>query len=119
MKQTKQYDLEERKAKFGQETIKFCKTIRQDVISKPIINQMVSSATNVGANYMEANGISSKSDFRNKIHISLKEARETRHWLKMLLTYFPGRKEKVKPLWIENQELILFFSKISNTLSKK
>jgi hypothetical protein len=54
MKQTKQYDLEERKAKFGQETIKFCKTIRQDVISKPIINQMVSSATNVGANYMEA-----------------------------------------------------------------
>lgn len=118
MKNTKQYDLEERTAKFGQDIIMFCQELKQDVISKPIISQIVRSATSVGANYMEANGASSKSDFRNKIHISLKEARETRHWLKMLLTCFPDFKEKVKPLWLENQELILIFSKISNTLNK-
>jgi len=33
---------------------------------------------------MEANGASSKKDFRNKIYICKKEIKETKHWLRML-----------------------------------
>jgi four helix bundle protein len=73
------YDLEERTAKFGGEIIRFCKTLKQDSINKPIINQIVRSATSIGANYMEANAASSKKDFKNKIHICKKEAQETKH----------------------------------------
>ncbi len=63
------YDLEERTAKFGESVIEFCKSIKQDVITKPIIGQLVRSGTSIGANYMEANAASSKKDFRNKIFI--------------------------------------------------
>ena|SRR3989338_2833803 len=69
------YDLEERTAKFGESVIEFCKEVRQDVITKPIINQLIRSGTSIGANYMEANGASSKKDFRNKIFICKRSAR--------------------------------------------
>ena len=68
------YDLEERTAKFGEGVIEFCKEVRQDVITKPIINQLIRSGTSIGANYMEANGASSKKDFRNKIFICKRSA---------------------------------------------
>ena len=67
------YDLEERTAKFGENIIIFCRGIKQDVITKPIINQIIRSCTSVGANYCEANGASSKKDFKNKIYICKKD----------------------------------------------
>ena len=63
------YDLEERTAKFGESIIKFCRTLNQDAIVRPLISQLIRSATSVGANYMEANSASSRKDFRNKIFI--------------------------------------------------
>src|SRR3989344_7144665 len=68
------YDLEERTAKFGEEIIRLCRTTKKDIITIPLINQIIRSATSIGANYMEANGASSKKDFRNKIFICKKEA---------------------------------------------
>jgi len=112
------YDLEERTAKFGGNIIKFCKTIGQDAVTKPLISQIVRSGTSIGANYMEANAASSKQDFRNKIFISKKEAQETKHWLRMLAECLPERKEEIRNLWKECQELTLIFQKITNSLTK-
>lgn len=50
----KKYDLEERTAKFGEDIIRFCKKIPRSPITDPPINQLVKSATSVGANYSEA-----------------------------------------------------------------
>jgi four helix bundle protein len=113
---TNKYDLEERTAKFGEAVIGFCKTLKQDSITRPIINQLVRSSTSIGANYMEANGASSKRDFRNKIHICKKESLETKHWLRMLTTCFPDRKERIQKFWKEAQELTLIFAKIISSL---
>ena len=64
MKQIKNsYDLEERTAKFGENIILFCRTLKPDVVSRPIIGQVVRSGTSIGANYMEANAACSKRDF--------------------------------------------------------
>lgn len=115
----KVYDLEKRTEIFGGWIIDFCKTINQDAISRPIISQMIRSATSIGANYMEANAASSKKDFRNKIFICKKEAQETRHWLKMIEKCFPERKEQIKKLWQECQELVFIFQKITSSLDKK
>ncbi|MBI2326252.1 four helix bundle protein [Candidatus Collierbacteria bacterium] len=115
----KNFNLEERTAKFGEKIILFCKDLNQDTISKPLISQLVRSATSVGANYMEANGASSKTDFRNKIYICKKESQETKHWLRMLSSYFPEKKDQLRLLWGEVQELTLIFQKITNTLSNK
>jgi len=113
---TNNYDLEERTGKFGEDLIGFCRALRQDAITKPIIGQSVRSGTGIGANYMEANAASSKRDFRNKIFICKKELQETKHWLRMLAKCFPEKKEDIRKLWKECQELTMIFQKITSSL---
>ena len=107
------FDLEERTAKFGENVINFAKTIQNNTINKPIINQLIRSATSIGANYMEADCAESKKDFRHKISICKKESKETTHWLRMMATAIPEKKEICKKLWKEAHELTLIFSTIS------
>jgi four helix bundle protein len=119
IKTNQKYDLEERTAKFGEDIIEFCKNIKINTINKPIISQFIRSATSVGANYCEANGASSKQDFKNKIHICKKEVQETKFWIRMIVKSNPEIKEKAKELWKEAQELTLIFSKIISSLKGK
>jgi len=109
------YDLEERTAKFAEEIIELTKTVPKNTITIPIINQLIRSGTSIGANYMEANGASSKKDFKNKIHICKKEAMETKYWLRMLAKAFPEYQERCRKLWKEVQQLTLIFSKIASS----
>lgn len=111
------YDLEERTAKFGEDIILFCKKIKRDDIVKSLINQLIRSATSVGANYMEANQASSKKDFRNKIKISQKESNESKHWLRMISVSSPEVKDICREHWKEAHELTLIFAKISKSSS--
>ncbi len=107
------YDLEERVSKFGEEVILFVKTLPDNIINRPLINQGVRSGTSTGANYMEANQASSIKDFKNKIRICQKEANETKHWLRMIATANPEKKDACQKLWQEAHELTLIFAKIS------
>ncbi len=50
-----------------------------------LVNQIIRSATSIGANIHEANYASSKADFINKFHIALKECLETEYWIEMLV----------------------------------
>ena len=50
-----------------------------------LVNQIVRSATSIGANIHEANYAASKADFINKFHIALKECVETEYWIEMLV----------------------------------
>lgn len=113
------YDLEERCAKFGEDVVRFCMTIKNDQIVKTIVLQLVRSATSIGANYMEANQASSKKDFINKIRISQKEANESKHWFRMLAVALPEKKEDCRKFWKECHELTLIFAKISKTCKEK
>lgn len=63
------YDLEERTAKFGESIITLCKSIKANHITTPLISQLIRVGTSIGANYSEANGVSSRKGFKNKIHI--------------------------------------------------
>ena len=72
----KQYDLEERTALFGQAVLIFCQELRPTIITKPLISQIVRSATSIGANYQEANGASSEKDFRYKFTSARKKLRK-------------------------------------------
>ena len=79
----KKYDLEERTAKFGEEVIKFAKDVPKDEVTRPIITQLVKCGTSIGANYCEADDAESGRDFKHKIGICKKEARESKHFLRM------------------------------------
>jgi four helix bundle protein len=113
----KKYDLEERTAQLGEAVIELVKTIRQDTINSPLISQIVRAASSVGANYVEADGAESKKDFQHKISICKKEAKETKHWLRMITSANPGRQAECRVLSNEARELTPIFSSI--LLSKK
>ena len=113
------YVLEERTLAFSKKILKFCKTLPQDVITKPLLSQLVRSATSVGANYAEANGASSKKDFANKVFIYKKEAKETMYWLTLLGSLFEDRRTELTFLYKESKELTLIFSKISSSSRKQ
>lgn len=120
MSKTEQkYNLEERTVKFSEEIILFAKSLKKDMINIPLISQLIRSATSIGANYMEANGASSKKDFKNKIYICKKEARETKYWLQLIAKANLEAKDKCRKFWQEAQELTLIFSKIILTLEGK
>lgn len=106
------YDLEERTAIFGEKVIIFCQTIPKTNITAPLVNQLIRAATSVGANYCEADDAVSKRDFKNKIGISKKEARESKHFLRMLAVAVPSAKEELRILWSEAKELNLILNAI-------
>lgn len=109
------YDLEERTAVFGEKIINLCKQVEENSVTRAIINQLVKVGTSIGANYMEANGASSRKDFKNKIYICKKESMETKYWLRMLAKSVDKVKDECKDLWREAQEFTLIFSKIAKS----
>ena len=112
------YDLEERTALFSEKLILTCKKCPKNIITIPIINQLIRCGTSIGANYCEANGASSRRDFNNKIFTCKKESRETKYWLRLLAGALDDKKlkQECRDLWKEAQEFNLIFSKI---VSKK
>ena len=64
--------------------MKFLKTLPSSYEINVIKVQLSKSSTSIGANYEESQAGSSKADFRNKIRISLREAREANYWLRII-----------------------------------
>jgi len=118
-KTNKIFNLEDRATRFSEEAILLAKSLKRDVVNTPLISQFVRAATSIGANYYEANGASSKKDFKNKIYICKKEARETKYWLQLIAKNNSEKQETCRNLWKECQELTLIFSKIILTLERK
>ena len=79
-------DIRERALDFSVALIRFCRQLdQQDFALKTIGHQLVRSGTSIGANLEEAQSGETRSDFIHKNAIALKEARETRYWLRLLL----------------------------------
>ncbi|HET6181178.1 MAG TPA: four helix bundle protein [Candidatus Sulfotelmatobacter sp.] len=106
------YDLEERTARFGEAIIDFAKTIPQNPVTNRLISQLVGAGTSVGANHVEADDAVSRKDFLKSIGTCRKEARETKHFLRMIVRAVPELKPQPRTLWIEAKELHLIFSRI-------
>jgi four helix bundle protein len=113
------YDLRERTARFGESVINFVRRIPLNAITSSVINQLVRAATSVGANYCEADDAESRKDFRHKISICLKEAKETLHWLRMLAAAAPDFKADARIIYKEAKELNLIFAAIKQSSAVK
>ena len=111
-----EYDLAERTKKFSLEIIRVIKKIKLSYLNQNTIAQLLRSSSSIGANYREANGASSKKDFRNKISICRKEAQESEYWIELLAESNPEHKPELQKLWREAHELILIFGKIFSGL---
>jgi four helix bundle protein len=108
----KNYDLEERTIKFSKNIIHLCKRIPFCLINKRLTDQLLRSGTSIGANYREANECDTKKDFRNKIRIAKKEARETIYWLELLIDSNLNLKDELLLLLDESKQLMKILANI-------
>jgi four helix bundle protein len=109
---SRDFDLEERTAVFGEGIVAFAKRVSVDDVNAVLVRQLVRAGTSIGANYCEANDAESKKDFRHKIGLCRKESKETKYWLRMIAAGAPQMRDDAKPLWREAKELNLIFGKI-------
>ncbi len=117
-KPNNKYNLADRTAEFGEAIIEFINKLSKNQVNQILTNQLIRSATSVGANYMEADAGVSKKDFKHKIGLCKKEAKETMHWLRMVAKNNPKEKKICRVLYKEAHELVLIFSAICRSKKK-
>ena len=106
------YDLEERTSRLGEKIILFAKKIPWNPVNNRLVDQLVGAGTSIGANYCEADDGISRADFKHRISICRKEARETKFFLRMVATSEPSLKLEARELWQEAHSPHLIFSRI-------
>jgi four helix bundle protein len=106
------YDLEERTTQFAKTVIRLCKSLPRNPINDRLINQLVESASSVGANYREANDALGKKDFIQRAKIARREAKESQHWLECIMEANQNSKSAVLLLLKEVNELKRILSAI-------
>ena len=79
---------------------------------RSIIEQLVKSATSVGANLEEAKAASSRREFIRFVEISLREARETHYWLRIAIAVRLAPETTLKPILGEADQLIRILTAI-------
>jgi len=79
------YDLEERLIEFAVQIIRTVESLPRTRVGNHIAGQLVRSGTSPASNYGEAQSAESRSDFIHKMKICLKELRETKVWLLMII----------------------------------
>jgi len=109
------YDLEQRTLEFAIAVRAFIKTLPRNMSNYEDAKQVVRSSGSVGANYIEANENLGPKDFKMRLKISRKEAKETAYWLKILkannnATY----SQQLDGLIQESEELKKILSSIIN-----
>jgi len=109
------YDLEKRTLEFSVQLIQTLKSLPKNLYNYKAIQQVISSGTSIGANYMEANGAESRKDFIHKIRISLKESKETRYWLSILIRTNLTMIDELTDLRNKSNEFVLIFGKITSS----
>jgi four helix bundle protein len=81
MSEKKFQDIKIRCYSYSIQTIKFLDAITIKSIFHSLINQLLRSATSIGANLIEAKSAHSKKDFIKFYEIALKSANETKYWI--------------------------------------
>ena len=103
--------LKDKSFEFSLKIIKIYKYLlkkNEFVLSKQILR----SGTSIGANIVEANDAISKKEFRAKMSIALKEARETKYWLDLLVESEFLSQTQVENVGILLNELISILVKV-------
>ena len=113
-----QEELERRTLEFSKNLIKVLQKLPKNLINNKLIGQVISSGTSIGANYREANAAESPKDFKHKMNISFKEAKETRYWLDILIFANPAYTNDLSPLRQESDEFTRIFGKAVYTCKK-
>lgn len=110
------FDLEERLINFSVRIVHVVNSLPETKTANHIRTQLLRSGTSAPANYAEGCDAESRADFIHKLKIVLKELRETKVWLTLILrTEIISPNDRLEPLIQECDELISIFVKSVKT----
>jgi len=112
------YALADRLFSFAVKIIKQVRTLPKSKEYSVITYQIVKSSSSMGANYEEAQAAVSRADFGNKVGYSLKEARETHYWTRIIVATLDNNADWI-PLENEAGQLKNILGSIYSKVSKK
>ncbi len=101
---------------FAVRIVKLCQYLRSDKREYVLSRQLLRSGTSVGANVEEAIGGQSRADFRAKLAIAYKEARESRYWLRLLKDTDYLTQREFESIHADAEELCRIIGAIRETL---
>ncbi len=113
------YNLEERTLLFAKEIVRLCKKLPNNTVNFKLADQLIRSASSIGANYREANDSVGKNDFLHRLKIARKEAKETTFWLELLSEANSELKESINQLIDESYQLRNILSAIIKNVENK
>ncbi|MGB5818545.1 MAG: four helix bundle protein [Saonia sp.] len=114
MENKKIYDLENRTYLFAKDCRLLVNKLAKTTSNIEDSKQLVRSSGSIGANYIEANENLGDKDFRFRLKISRKEAKESEYWLKLLNDLNNKFEKEFNPLIKEAGELRKILSAIIN-----
>ena len=119
VKEDKNYDLEERLIDFAVRIIRMAESLPKTRVANHIAGQLIRCGTSPAPNYGEAQSAESRADFIHKMKVCLKELRETRVWLLMIVrAKLIKTVSKLDALLQESNELISIFVTSIRTAKK-
>jgi len=116
--QNKTYDLEDRLVEWTCRMIDVVEALPTSRAGNYIAGQLIKSCHSPTFNYGEVQGAESRNDFIHKLGICLKELKESRTALKIILRKGMIKKEKLSSIYIETEELIAIIAKSIDTAEK-
>lgn len=113
--------IQERTFNFAVRIIKLCTKLEEQksMVATTLARQIIRAGTSISANGAEAKSASSTKDFIYKYEIALKEAQETKHWLRLLVASEVMPEKSLAKLIQENDEIICILAKTVVELKKK
>ena len=119
-KESRIFDLEDRLIDFAVRIIRLAESLPKTKVGNHVAGQLIRCGTSPAPNYGEAQSAESRADFIHKMKVSLKELRETRVWLLIIVRAKPIEPtSKIEPLINENNELISIFVTSVTTAKQK
>jgi four helix bundle protein len=119
-KPAKGRSIVERTFEFAVKTVKLADTLaRRSRIGEKLASQLIKSGTSIGANVEEAQAAESRADFIHKYRIALKEARETKYWLRLIVATNLVAEKSVAGLRVEADEISRVIAQIIINTKKK
>ncbi len=115
---TKGQDIRDRTFRFGVRIVKMSCQLPRTAAGFKLADQLIRSGTSVGANVEEADAAESKKDFIHKMKIALKEAQETRYWLRIIIASDMVTDSEIEKLLQESDELVRILNTIISNTAK-
>jgi four helix bundle protein len=101
----KPYDIRHRSFYFSKSSIQFVKDAIYENVFSSLFDQLIRSATSIGANLVEGKAGVSKNDWKKYLGIALKSANETKYWLCLIRDTMNVSNEKIDSLIKEADEI--------------